>query len=113
MALDILAEDQPGPCLLDDPADLRPEMTRVVGPLPFARERERLTGIAGRDNIHAAAPRTSFKGGKVRPERCAIQGLVRHPRHESGRRECVPLDITNSVVASRGDVKTELKSACA
>jgi hypothetical protein len=72
----------------------------------------RLAGEAGSDEIHSAAPRVAVEGREVVPDRSRIQGLVFHPRHEGGRCEGFPLDVTHSAVGvSEGEPESELEPA--
>ncbi len=86
-------------------------MARIVLTLSVAREREGLTGITGSDDMNAAAPRSAVKGSQIVPDRSRSQGLVRHPRHESGRGETVSLDITHSSISGFGDVQAKVESS--
>ena len=106
---DVLAEDPLRVDLGDDPRDVRPEVPGVGLAKPLARRAERLARVTGSEDIHAAAPRATVEGAHVRPDRSIIQGLVRHPGHESGRSVCVPLDEANSPVSGLSDVQAELK----
>ncbi len=65
------------------------------------------------DDIHASTPRFAVEGGNIVPDRRAIQGLVFHPCHESGRRIGVPLDVTDSSIVGDGDVEAEIEATCA
>ena len=90
---------------------MRPEVARLVGAPALAGDAERLARISRRDEIHRAAPRPAVEAGKVVPDRCLIQGLVLHPRHEDGRGEGVPLDVTHSTVSGLGQHKSEVEAS--
>lgn len=111
--LDVLAPDPFRVHFLDDARDLRPEMPGIVGAGAVARIAEWLAGIAGSDEMNAAAPSSAVKGSKVVPDRRLTQGLVRHPRHESGRRVALPLDESHSSVGGLCDVQAEVEAAIA
>ncbi len=108
---DILEEDEGRLDLADDAGDMRPEVARIVGTPALARNGERLARVARSDDVHRAAPRAAIEGSNVVPERRAIQGLVFHPRHEDGRGEGVPLDVTHSTISGDGDGKPEVEPA--
>lgn len=108
---DILEEDEGRLDLTDDAGDMRPEVARVVRAPALARDGERLARIARCDDIHRAAPRVAIEGGNVVPDRCLIQGRVFHPRHENGRGEGVPLDVTHSTISGDGDGESEVETA--
>lgn len=111
MAFDVFAEDEAWRALADDSGDVRPEVPGIVGATPVAGEAEGLAGIAGSDEIHAAAPWASVEGSKVVPDRRLCQGRVVHPCHERGRGVGFPLDETNSSIARLGDVQPEVEAA--
>jgi hypothetical protein len=108
---DILEEDEGRLDLADDAGDMRPEVTRIFGAPAPARHAERLARIARSDDVHRAAPRAAVEGGNVVPDRRAIQGRVLHPRHEDGRGEGVPFDMTHSTVAGAGKQEPEIEPA--
>jgi hypothetical protein len=111
MSADIFEETERRLDFVDNPADMGPEMAWVFVTKLTASNTERLARIAAMDDIHHTAPRLAVKGGNVIPDRRAIQGLVFHPRHESGRGEAVPLDITHSSVVIDGKMESEIKSS--
>ena len=90
---------------------MRPEVARIVRAPALAGDAERLARIARRDEIHRTAPRPAVEAGKIVPDRRLIQGLVFHPRHEDGRGEGVPLDVTHSTVSGFGQRKSEVEAA--
>lgn len=110
MAGDVLEEAPFGADIGDDPRDLGPEVARVFFALAVAGKAERLAGIAGSDNMNAAAPRSAVEGSQIVPDRCRSQGRVRHPRHESGRGETVSLDMTHSAVSGFGEVQAKVEA---
>ena len=107
----IFREEERGSAFGKDSPHLRPEVARVFLPKPFSRLAERLAGVAGSEHIHFSMPRAAVKGGKVRPDRRVIQGLVRHPGHESGRGIGVSLDETNSSISGQGQGHAEFKAS--
>lgn len=111
MAGDILEEAPLGIDFPHDPGDVRPEVPGVVLALSVAAERERLAGIAGRDKMNAAAPRSAIEGSEIVPDRSRRQGRISHPGHEHRRGKSAPLDETHSSVSGFGEVKSEVESA--
>ncbi len=108
---DVLEEDEGRPDLADDAGDMRPEVARVRSAPAPARDAERLARVARSDDIQRAAPRAAVEGGNVVPDRRAIQGRVLHPRHEHGRGEGVPFDMTHSTVSGAGKQEPEVEPA--
>lgn len=111
VALNIFGEHCARTDLVDDPRDFGPEVTRIRLTPAFSGRTERLAGVAGREDIHAIAPRAAIEGSQVVPDRCLIQGRVCHPGHESGRGVGFPLDVANSAIGRFGDGKAELETA--
>jgi len=105
---DVFQKHPFGVAFPDDPREMRPQMAGIVDPLAFTRDRKRLARIAASNNIHRSTPRSAIEGGNVIPERCLIQGLVFHPRHESGRSVTFPLDVTDSSIAGTGNGEAEV-----
>jgi hypothetical protein len=88
-------------------------VTRICIAPSLAGEAEGLAGIAGRDEMNAAAPRAAVEGSEIAPDRRRCQGRVFHPGHESGRRVAFPLNETNSPVGRLGDVQAEIEAGVA
>lgn len=113
MAADVLEEDPSGLDLADDARDLRPEVTGIRRSPTVPGLAERLTGVTGRDEIHAAAPWSAVEGSEIVPDSRRSQGLVFHPGHESGRSVGFPLDVTHSPIAGLGDMDAEVEATVA
>jgi len=111
MAGDVLEEAPLGADFTHDPCDLGPEVARIGLALAMPREAEGLAGITGSDDMNAAAPRSAVEGSQIVPDRSRSQGLVRHPRHESGRGETVSLDMTYSSVSGLCEMQAEIQSS--
>ena len=110
---DILEKDERRPDLADDAFDVRPEVAWVFDATALAGDRERLARIARNDDIHHAAPRAAVEAGNIVPERRTIQGLVFHPRHESGRGVGFPFDMAHSTISGECKVQPEVEPPCA
>jgi hypothetical protein len=107
---DVLEEDERGPGVIDDSGDVRPDPPIVGNALALSCDRPRLARESRSDDIHDATPRSAWEGDKVIPDRREIQGLVFHPRHENGRREGFPLNVTNgSVSLSHCELEPEVE----
>ena len=109
----VLEEHPSRSAFADDAGNVRPEVARIVRAPAPSGDAEWLARIARRDEIHRAAPRPAVEAGKIVPDRRLIQGLVLHPRHEDGRGEGVPLDVTHSTVSGLGQRKSEVEAASA
>lgn len=113
VAFDVLEEDEAGPDFVDDSGDFGPQMAGIGVAAAQSRLAEGLTGITGRDEMNAAAPRAAVEGSQIVPDSSRRQGLVFHPCHESGRRVSLPLDVTNSPISGLGDVQAEIEAGVA
>jgi hypothetical protein len=111
MAFDILAEDPLRTDFVDDPGNIRPEVSRIGVAETLAGIAERLAWIAGRDEMNSAAPRSAVERLKIVPDRRLCQGLVFHPGHEGRRSMGFPLDVTHSPISWLGDVDSEIETA--
>lgn len=113
VAGDVFEEDPTRLHFADDPGDLGPEVSGIVGTAPISGEAEGLAGITGRDDMNAAAPRSAVERSQIVPDRCRSQCLVFHPGHERGRRVGFPLDVTHSSIAGLGDMQAEVETSIA
>lgn len=111
MAFDVLEEAPFRVDVGNDAPDARPKVAGVIFPEPPSGEAEGLAGVTPSEDMNAATPRAAVEGGNVVPDRSLIQGRVCHPRHENGRREGFPLDVTNSAISGFGDVQSEFEPA--
>lgn len=110
VTFDVLGEDGGGSHFVDDPLDLGPQVTGIALAPALAGKAEWLTGITGSDDMNAAAPRPAVEGSQIVPDRRAIQGLVLHPGHESGRGVGFALDETNSAISGLGDGEAKVET---
>lgn len=110
VTLDVLAPDPFWLHLVDDAGHVGPEMPAVGVAASSAGVAEGLAGITGRHEMNSAAPRSAIKGSQIAPDRRLTQGLVCHPRHESGRSVAFPLDESHSAVPRLGDVEAEIEA---
>jgi hypothetical protein len=98
--------------LIDDAHEFGPERTLIGVSEALAGQAVWLARDARSDAIHEAAPRAAIEGRDIVPDRREIQGLLFHPRHESGCCVGIPLDVTHHAVASCGrNSQSELKPA--
>jgi len=93
---DVLEEDPSRSDLLDGVGNEWPEPPVIGLTSSLACCAERLARETGRDEIHSSAVEVAWEGCEIVPYRSLIQGLFLHPRHEDGRREGFPLDVTHS-----------------
>jgi hypothetical protein len=82
VVLDVFEEDDFRLDLADDAEDVRPEVPRIFRAAPLSGDAERLAGIAGSDDMNAAAPRPAVKGLEIRPNRGRIERAIFHARNQ-------------------------------
>ncbi len=111
VSFDVLAEHPFGSDFIDDAGDIRPQVSRILGSASIAAEAEWLAGVAGSDDMNAAAPRLAVERFKIVPDRRLCQGRVFHPRHESCCRMSFPLDESHSPISRLCDVQAKIKPA--
>lgn len=111
VSLDIFEETPFGVEVPDDAPEVRPEVAGIVVAETLSGKAEGLAGITASEDMNPSTPRQAVEGGNVVPDRSLIQRRVCHPRHESGRGEDLPLDVTNSSISGLCDVQAEFKAS--
>jgi hypothetical protein len=110
----VLQEDETRSNVAKNPRDERPDPTLVCGASSTAGVAGWLTRESCRNDIHQAAKRSAVEGCEIVPYRSEIQGLVFHPRHESGRRVGFPLNVSHgSYSFTEGEAEAQLKATSA
>jgi hypothetical protein len=110
---DVLHEHESRSHVSDDPGDVGPEPSLVIDTSTLPGRGERLAGETGSDEIHSSTPRCTVERCEVRPDRSRIQGLVFHPRHESGRCVGIPLNVSHGSASDAGESQGELEPSVA
>lgn len=104
---DVLAEEERRTALLEDAVDLGPQVALVVGSASASCLRERLAWVSRNDEIHRATPASAVEGSQIVVDRSLIQRRLRHPFHEAGCGESVPLDHAHGAdPAGQAEVET-------
>jgi hypothetical protein len=111
MSGDVLTEDQSRPCFGDDPANMGPQVSRIIFASSAAGAGERLARVARSDEIHDSAPRAAVEGSQIRPDRRRSQGLVFHARCQYRDCICLPLDMTDCAVSRNNELDAELETS--
>jgi hypothetical protein len=107
---DVFQEHKSRSHCTNDSFDGRPEPALVINAFLGTSETEGLTGETGSDAIHSATPRLAIEGREIVPDRCLIQVLLCHPRHKSGRRETVPLNVTYGSGCDSSESQSKLEA---
>jgi hypothetical protein len=107
MAGDVLEKSESWLALSEDAFDVRPEVAWVICSSALSGERERLAGVAARDDIHDSTPRASVEGSHVVPDRSRVQGAVCHARNQDRSGMGFPLHSNGAAV---GVSESEMES---
>jgi hypothetical protein len=107
---DVLQEDEARSHVSDDPGDVGPEPSGIVNSTAQTGSGPRLAREPCADEIHGPSPRAAVEGLEIVPDRRSIQGLIFHPRHESGRCVGVPFNVTYGPHVEAGESVSEAES---
>ena len=97
----------------DDPCDLGPEVTGIVGATAFASGAEGLAGISGEDGIEGAAEGPGIEAAQIIPDRgwgevsCALGG------DKDGAGPVLPFDKGAGVKAGFGKHEAQIQASAA
>jgi hypothetical protein len=105
----VLEEAEPRSALVKDAGNVGPQVPGVGGSEPFPCNGERLAGIAAKDAIHDAAPRSAVKGLQIRPTRCVIQPPFFHAACQDFAAVTFPFDIADRASAWNRQSEAEIK----
>ena len=113
VACDVFEKDPFGQALANDPADLGPEVTGIVGAGTLSGGAEGLAGIPGEDDVEGPAEGASIEAAQVIPDR----GRGEVPRglggDEDGAGPVLPLDEGAGVEAWFGEHEAQIKASAA
>jgi hypothetical protein len=109
---DVLEEDEPKVVaqFSDDARDVGPEPALVRVSVFVAGDGPGLTRETGREDLHAATPRSSVEGSEVVPDRRCVHGALRHTRNQCRGGKDFPLHVHDSAVVGQGKAEGELKA---
>ncbi len=107
-------EEHPlGDAFPDNPGDLGPEVTGIIGATAFASGTEGLAGISGEDDVEGAAKGLGIEAAQIVPDR----GLGEIPAalggDEDGTRPILPLDKGAGVIAGFGEHEAQIQASAA
>jgi hypothetical protein len=110
---DVLNEDQLRGAFGDDPGDLGPEVTRVVGAATLSSGAEGLAGISGEDGVEGTAKGSGIEGTQVIPDRrrCEITRALGTDEHSSG--PILPFDESAGVISGFGEHEAQIQASAA
>ena len=112
---DVFEEDPFGSAFPDNPGDLGPEVTGIVGTTTLARGAERLTGVSSKDDVEGTAKWAGIEAAQIVPDRGRgeISRALGGDEDRSG--VILPLDERPGVEAGFGehDAQIQASAACA
>ncbi len=111
VVVNIFEEATGGLDLINDSANIRPEVAWIGGPKTLAGNRERLAGIAACDAIHDSTPRLAVEGSDIRVNRCWIHEAVFHRLYQLADEECFPLHQADCASAWNCQLDTEAEAS--
>ncbi len=111
MSFNILKKAHLGFTTVDDSFDVRPKVSRVVGPFSFAGSREGLTGIAASEDANFASKRFQREGLKIRPDRCRNHPPRFHLVDQVRNCEGFDLHMSEDSDFPKHSLKTEFESS--
>ena len=110
---DVFEEHPFGLALHDDPGDLWPEMTGIVGATALSGGTEGLAGISGEDDVEGASEGLGIETAQIVPDwrrgevACALGG------DEDGAGPILPLDESAGVIAGLSEHEAQIKASAA
>ena len=109
MSPDVFEEGVRWSALSDDPGDVGPDVSGVVGSSLAPGDGERLARVAGRDEIHSDTPRSTIEGSDVTVDRSLVEQTIRHALREYGGGVGFPLHITDGAVSGHCEGEPEFE----
>ena len=113
MTGDVFEEDPFRTAFADDPGDIGPEVTGIVGPAALSGRAEGLAGVSSEDGVECAAEGTGVERPQVGPDR--RRGEV--PRALGGDEHrpwpVLPFDERAGVIAGLGEHEAQIKASAA
>jgi len=111
MTSDVFEEAVCGSHLGHDPSHVGPQVSLVGLTTSKPGVAKWLARVPRCEEIHDSTPRCAVEGFKIVPDwsRIKSHGRVFHPRHEIGRGEGFPLNVTDNSISREHSVDCEIK----
>ena len=110
---DVLEEDPFGTAFSDDPGDVGPEVTGIVGTAALSGRAEGLAGIACEDSIEGPEEGPGIETAQVGPDRGRGEVSRALGSDEDGARPVLPFDEGAGVIAGLGEHEAQIKASAA
>lgn len=110
---DVFEEDPFRAAFADDPGDVGPDVTGIVGPAALSGCAEGLAGIACEDGIEGAAEGAAVEAAQVGPDRGRSEVSGALGRDEDSAGPVLPFDEGAGVIARLGEHEAQIKASAA
>lgn len=113
MTGDVFEEDPFRAAFADDPGDIRPEVTGIVGPAALSGRAEGLARVSGQDGVEGAAEGQGVEAAQIGPDR----GRGEIPRALGGDEHrpwpVLPFNEGAGVIGGLGEHEAQIKASAA
>jgi hypothetical protein len=110
---DIFEKDPFRGAFADDPGDVGPEVTGIIGPAALSSGTKGLAGISGEDDVEGTAEDTRIETAEIIPDwgwgeiSCALGG------DEDSARPVIPFDKSTGVIVGFGKHEAHIQASAA
>ncbi len=110
---DVFEKDPFGSAFSDDPCDIGPEVTGVIGTAALSGRAEGLAGISREDGIESTAEGPGIEAAQIIPDRGRgkVSGALGRDEHSSG--PVLPFDEAPGVIAGFGEHEAHIQASAA
>lgn len=110
---DVFEKHPFGRTFADDPGDLGPEMSGVIGPAALSGSAEGLAGIAGQHRVERSSEGPGVETAQILPDRGRGEIPRALGRDEHGTRPVLPFDEGAAVIAGLGEHEAHIQASAA
>ena len=110
---DVFEEDPFRAAFADDPGDIRPEVTGIVGPAALSGRAEGLAGVSSEDGVECAAEGTGVEAAQIGPDRGRGEVARALGGDEHRPWPVLPFDEGAGVIAGFGEHEAQIKASAA
>ena len=110
---DVFEEDPFRAAFADDPGDIRPEVTGIVGPAALSGRAEGLAGIACEDCVECAAEGTGVEAAQIGPDRGRSEVSRALGGDEHRPWPVLPFDERAGVITGFGEHEAHIQASAA
>lgn len=110
---DVFEEDPFGSTFPDNPGDLGPEVSGVIGPAALSGGAEGLAGIAGQHRVEGAAEGAGVEAAQIVPDRGRGEIPCTLGRDEDRPRPVLPFDEGAAVISGLGEHEAHIQASAA